>query len=260
MRQRIALIRKLTELALDTQTKEAWTRVAEQYQECLRLNMRDNNGLRFAFPFVLLRLNRDDDAYCFCKFWITYDDWDDERETHSSSKVGDWIYPKQEGCRYLDVFKDCVEVKERGDLWSLLAFAVIKMRLVAVFEARTKAFEVASATHSSLAGQGGAEVENMRREIMGTVEQEQLLSEQGRQLDQLLDLVDDHNKIMVPALLHPGPLSSLPPPPYYGRGSPSEARMMLPDVVDVWNSIPGAAQYLARRLGTTTPSYSTDES
>lgn len=248
----MALISKLTDLALKTQTLEAWTLVAEHYQECLRLNLSDNNGLRFAFPFVLLRLNRDDDAYCFCRYWITYDDWDDERGTHSSSSEGDWIYPKEEGCRYLDVFKDCEEVKDRGDLWSLLAFAVIKMRLVAVFESRTKTFEAASASR------GGVEPERMRREIMGPVEHEQLLSAQGEQLDQLLDLVDGHNKFMVPALLHPGPLSSLGPPASYSHGSPAEARMMLPYVLDVWNSIPGASLYLARRLGTSTPSYLPD--
>jgi hypothetical protein len=257
MRQRMALISKLTELAHENQTKLAWTLVAEQYQECLRLNLRDNNGLRFAFPFVLLRLNRDDDAYCFCRYWTTYDDWDDEHETHSSSNEGDWIYPKQEGCRYLDILKDCEAVKDRSDLWSLLAFAVIKMRLVAVFEERTKAFEAASASHSS-AGQGGIEVENIRREIMGTVEKEQLLADQGRQLDQLLDLIDGHNTCMVPALLHPGPLFTRPPPSSYSNGSPSQARMMLPYVIDVWNSIPGASRYLARRLGTSTPSYLTD--
>jgi hypothetical protein len=251
----MALISKLTELAHETQTKEAWTLVAEHYLECLRLNLSDNNGLRFEFPFVLLRLNRDDDAYCFCRYWVTYDDWDDERGTHSSSKEGDWIYPKQDGCRYLDVLKDCEEVRDRGNLWSLLAFAVIKMRLVAVFEARTRAFEAASSAHSSRIGQGEAEVENMQREIMGTVEHEQLLSDQGRQLDQLLDLIDGHNEVMVPALLHPGPLSSQPPPSSYSHGSPSEARMMLPHVVDVWNSIPGASSYLARRLGTSTPDY-----
>ena len=112
----MALISKLTELAHETQTKEAWTLVAEHYLECLRLNLGDNNGLRFEFPFVLLRLNRDDDAYCFCRYWITFDDRDDESGTHSSSQQGEWIYPKQEGCRYLDVVKDCEEVKDRGGI------------------------------------------------------------------------------------------------------------------------------------------------
>jgi hypothetical protein len=257
MRQRMAMITKLTDLAHESQTKEAWTLVAGHYQECLRLNLSDNNGLRFEFPFVLLRLNRDDDAYCFCRYWVTYDDWDDERGTHSSSNEGDWIYPKQEGCHYLDVFKDCAEVNDGGNLWALLAFAVIKMRLVAVFEARTRTLD---ASHSSRARQGEAELEKMRLEIMGTVEHEQLLSDQGRQLDQLLDLIDGHNKIMVPALLRPGPLSSQPRPSSFMHGSPEEARLMLPHVIDVWSSIPGASRYLTRRLGTSTPSYLTDVS
>ena len=33
--------------------------------ELLRLSMRDNIGVRFGVPFLLLKLNRDDDAFSF---------------------------------------------------------------------------------------------------------------------------------------------------------------------------------------------------
>jgi hypothetical protein len=58
----MTLIHKYSCLAREYQTKDAWTIVAEHYLECLRLNKNDNNGLRFALPFVLLGLNRDEDA------------------------------------------------------------------------------------------------------------------------------------------------------------------------------------------------------
>lgn len=252
MKERMTLIFKLSCLARETQTEEAWTLVAEHYLECLRLSMNDSNGLRFALPFVLLRLNRDDDAYCFCRHWLTKEARGGDRRRHRSSKEGDWIYPRQKDCRYLDIFAECENV-EQGDLSSLLALAAIKMRLVAVFDARERELERISSSTSSLAQTGTEEADIVRRSIMGTVEQERTLADQRRQLDQLLDAVHRRNDDVLPGILDPGPLIAQGTQPFL-----PEALMLLPYVSDVWKSIPGACSYLSRRLDTSSPSDVTD--
>jgi hypothetical protein len=97
-----------------------------------------------------------------------------------------------------------------------------------------------------------------RRQVMGSVELEQMLSDQRRQLDQLLDIIHRRNKIMIPVLLNPGPMLSQRRPTQVDDGTPSEARALIEYTVNVWTTIPGASDYLTRRLGTRTPSYLPD--
>jgi hypothetical protein len=260
MKERMTLIYKLSCHARESKTEEAWSLVAEHYLECLRLSMNDNNGLRFALPFVLLRLNREDDAYCFCRYWIfkMNHERESDRRLHRESNEGDWIYPKQENCRYFDIFAECENIEDHSDLSSLIALAAIKMRLVAVFDARIEELERISSSTSSLTQPWEGETEKVRRSIMGTVEQERTLADQRRQLDKLLDLVHRRNDTVLAAILHPAPIIALGAQPFYRHGTSSETLMLLPYITDVWLSIPGACGYLALRLGNSAPFDSTN--
>jgi hypothetical protein len=242
------LILALEHLAAEAESLEVRTLIADLYGESLRLNAEDPNGLRYGFPIALLRINRDDDAYCFCKYWLTKTDEEDRRR-RASSKEGDWIYPREKDARYKDIFKECENAEDKIELRSLVSLAIIKMRLVAVYEARKKVLDEMSAQLSA------DELETERRRIMGSAEHEHALSDQRRQLDKVLDLIHSRNQYLIPALLYPDPLMELSGPNAPRSGSPDEARAMLPYCHSVWSAIPGAADYLEGRLGTSEPDY-----
>ena len=65
------------------------------YMELLRLCHGDNMGVRFEVPFILLSLNRDQDAYDFIKWWMTIDE----------DGIYDWGQPPQDTQRGLVIFK-----------------------------------------------------------------------------------------------------------------------------------------------------------
>jgi hypothetical protein len=70
MRARLALVNEICNLSFELETVELWENVLGHYQDMLRLCFRDNLGLRYRFPYFLLSLNRDDDAYCFVRYWM----------------------------------------------------------------------------------------------------------------------------------------------------------------------------------------------
>ena len=78
-------------------------------------------------------MNRDDDAYSFCRYWMR-ENLEREAE-HATSHEGDWLHPREEGCRFLDIFAECPEVTPKCmDLPFLVIILIIKMRLVAGLE------------------------------------------------------------------------------------------------------------------------------
>ena len=220
MRARVALADKVYELASKEESPELWTNVLLHYQEMMRLNASDNLGLRYRFPFLLLCLNRDDDAFSFCRYWINAegDQSNDEerRKNHSDSKEGDWIYPSEEGCRRMDIFDECRRVNIKDiDVAFLVAIAIVKLRLV---ESLT---------------------EEPSRSLVGY----------QREIERLLDEISKQNPTMLPAILNPEPLMSQPLPEYRCRGAPDEAYWVLRDARTLWMKVPGAKEMLIKRFG-----------
>jgi hypothetical protein len=251
MSQRLALILALEHLAVEAESLEVRSAVADLYMESLRLNANDTNGLRYGFPIALLRVNRDDDAYCFCRYWLTKTD-EEDRQRRVSSNEGDWIYPREKDSRYKDIFAECGNAEETIELRSLVSLAIIKMRLVAVHEARAKAIDAMASSDVAI---GKEELEKERLRIMGSAEVEQTLSDQRRQLDKVLDLIHRRNEYLIPALLYPDPLMEMNTMNVPRSGTPEEARAMLPYCHSVWKAIPGTDDYLEGRLGTSEPDY-----
>ena len=138
----------------------------------------------------------------------------------------------------------------------LVALALIKMRLVAVYESLLEEVDAFAAT-STCRILGPDVLVEVRQFLVGRPEDELKLADRRRQLNVLLDVVQARNASMVPALLHPEPLLRVPtvsePPP----GTPSEARLVLNLAMGVWNDIPGSDRFLQSRFGTATPSYPT---
>ena len=63
------------------------------YLELLRLNHTDAQGLRKTVPFVLIKLEREDDCYNFVKWWMSKDANGEHDWSHrENSEEGDWLW------------------------------------------------------------------------------------------------------------------------------------------------------------------------
>jgi len=237
MRARLAVVEAMEKMNWHVESKRGWNNVAAHIQDMLRLCASDNLGLRYRFPFVLINLNRDDDAYCFIRYWMEdYNSHCEERDrNHARSKEGDWLYPQEEGARYGDILEQCPDEQNNykyESLALLVASVVIKMRVVAAQDAKRL-----------------REDSDFDPEVLET---------QRNMLLKLLDIIDRNNKTMLPALLHPGPLRRGPRPDFHTPGHPSEARMVLDDACRPWARIPGSKELLEARFGTSIPAYDTN--
>ena len=108
MRARITLCTGQQTVAEQNQTRDAWTVVLDHHLEMLRLCAADNMGARMPTPFLLLRLNRDDDTYCFCRHWLGTERSNNEGHAGNTHE-GDWIYPREANSRFRDVTQDVGE-------------------------------------------------------------------------------------------------------------------------------------------------------
>jgi hypothetical protein len=121
--------------AYDCEVKEVWEKALFHYLELLRLDEMNGFNTKFRVPFILLYLNRDDDAYAFIRYCLQYDDLDPDEilVKHKHSREGDWIYDVEENCRYRDIFEECPNIDD-VDLPGphIVALAIIKLR---IFEA-----------------------------------------------------------------------------------------------------------------------------
>jgi hypothetical protein len=119
MRARVDLAELIHSIAYWEETIECWEKVLLHYSQMLHLCSSDNLGLRFRVPFILIYLNRDDDAYAFCQNWendvyafrlhwenLETEDYNQWQQHHENSKEGGWVFPREDGCRYNDLFDD----------------------------------------------------------------------------------------------------------------------------------------------------------
>jgi hypothetical protein len=176
---------QLYHLAYWTETVELWEKVLGHYQELLRLSSSDNLGERLRFPFILLYLNRDDDAYSFCRYWLNWEEDEERERKHRESHEGDWLYLREEGCRYLDIFEQCPNADPKYmDLAFLVAICIIKLRLVAAYDDARK-----------------------RGKIMSDEETKKIESNR-QQIQRLMDQIDENNPSMLPSIINPLPFKS----------------------------------------------------
>ena len=121
MRYRYALVEALDKIGPST-----WTAVQAAHDhvvDMLRLNHRDNMGLRAVLPSLMLRLGKDQECYDFMKWWGTTGRektyvWGHEAERHLNIHGADAFEP----CNYL-TSKPC-------DLSHVVNMILIKIRLV----------------------------------------------------------------------------------------------------------------------------------
>ncbi|GAX21869.1 hypothetical protein FisN_30Hu070 [Fistulifera solaris] len=218
--------------------------------EHLRLGVLDEREARWRAPFFLLSLNRDDDAYSFIRYWVRFKelldlDQDDFQipDNYLNSKEGDWIYPRETDCRYLDVFQDIWsnENAQETELAFLVALLIIKLRIVAAHDAAKFSIELAL---GGVAGQRIQEVQPAIEEMV--IRQDADVEGQREQVHRLMDVIHDKNPSVLLALLNPRPVMEESKPK---SGVPSDVHRILMDCKAVYYRVPGAVELLKERLG-----------
>lgn len=230
--------------------RQTWEIHLNSSLEMLRLCMRDNMGVRYGVPFLLLVANRDDDAYSFCKYWILqHDDEEDIEEKHANSEEGEWIYERKENMRFERLDEEFFEKVRFGTPFAL-GICLVKLRLMDCMSKLSKRMDkVVEST--GLQSQGG----------VGSVVASFLIpkfdyEKEYQTVQRLLDIIHQGNPTVLPAILNPGPLFNQESPRYIAHGKPSEAYSIVQDaLIAGFDTNDKARSILIERFGTDCPTY-----
>jgi hypothetical protein len=199
MQARFALV----EACLLVNTVEAVDAALKHLLEMLHLCRSDNMGLRDLVPALYLRLYRDQEAYDFCKWWITTA----QEEEH------DW---GNRANRFLDIkgadpFEDPKYFVDKAtvSLSFAVSVALIKIRLLLDLQALMRDGEKASPKLPSEVSDQAlvhctSSIIKGQRHMLERDDQTINITAQRRHIRQLFDAVQDSNKHFWPALVNPG--------------------------------------------------------
>ncbi|GAX17186.1 hypothetical protein FisN_10Lh034 [Fistulifera solaris] len=251
MTARRHLVELYVQAANIVETKSVWEKALSHALELMRLDYRDVIETRYVIPFILLNLNRDDDAFDFIRYWMKIDLNDrsklfDLMNRHFESREGEWIYPRNQNCRFRDVFEECANVNDRkAPLAFLVALLIIKCRIVATYDATCGSMDLAFGTTS---GQRIQEVQSTVKELIldGALVN---IQSQRQQVERLLNVIQRRNAIILPAFLNPTPLLAKK-----WQNAPNEALLVLLHGTGCFVRVPGAKAMLEERFGKE-PSY-----
>lgn len=187
-------------IAMSEDNVQMWEAALFQKLECLRLDRLHRSGIcvGVTVPHILLYLNRDEDFVAFIRYYLC-GDYLDNNEVDTTSKVGDFIYSRG-GCSCFDDFVSEVESSAPGNRAAalLLALCTIKMRLVAHFKSRKESFRLFIDTST------GKKLQQIKSVVYGLlVGDDDVFTEQERQVDTLLELIHATNRHMLPAINDP---------------------------------------------------------
>lgn len=132
--------------------KDVWEIVLSHALELMRMDATGSEDVRYGTPFTLLNLHRDDDAFDFIRYWMKRNGGGEDviaelLHLHAGSEEGDWLYPREKNCRFLDFFEECTNITERDmSLAYLVALLVIKLRIVAAHTGTRRAIDSAFET------------------------------------------------------------------------------------------------------------------
>lgn len=166
-------------------------------------------------------------------------------DRHSNSKEGDWIYPRDTDCRYLDPFPHIANIDpEVVILPFLVVLFTIELRMVAARDSAVYSVEVA------LEGTAGQHIQQVQSEIKEMLICQDIdIESQRDQIRRLFDAIHLQNPSMLPALIHPLPLFEQAKPTRCTRGHPSEVLKLLVDCFVPFRHVPGAIEMLKDRFG-----------
>jgi hypothetical protein len=230
--------------AYDSEVKDVWEKALFHYLEILRLDVSDPSNVRFRVPFILLYLNRNDEAYAFIQYCLS--EKEDIRELvqrHQQTHEGDRLYAIEPNCRYRDIFRECPMLAAKSlTAPLLLALAIIKMRIVESHDC------IMPAVESALKETECERIQEVRSVIQEMiVERNYNLSNQEQQRDRLLARIDPYLFQSMQAFERtalPGNCSKLEEVTRY---NPVPANVALWNGLRAFFRVPGAANILGER-------------
>lgn len=250
MQASFVLVESYWDAAYNSEVKELWEKALFHNLEHLRLGAADYMCVRLGTPFILLFLDRDDDACTFIEYWARSPaillDANSIFDIHFNSKEGDWIYPRKPNCRYSDI---CDEILNRTGIqevktFFLVALAIVKFRVVAEHDAVSQSVDLA---FEGATGQRIQEVQSTVKDML--VRKDIDMESQRQQLDRILDAIHLHNPSVLPAMINPTPITEQPCPHPVTPGHPSEVYDTLAYSRRCLVQIPGALDILKERFG-----------
>ena len=239
---------------LNLKTFGAVKTALEHSMELFRLCRRDNMGIRYLVPHIMLRLSRDQGCYDFVKWWRKsfvpgeFRDWDDLTLPYLDEKNAD-VY---ESVDYL-----CVDDGFASfSLSHLIAVTLLKIRLLISlnnYQASALIHKIRlDPKHTNGEEQLPTEIVNqIRAEVLGGVIAENLkcrepagmIQDLNVQILQLYKTVHKANKHFWPTLLRPG--SHLKAKlSVYTHGGVEDMHVNLRHSYDAWAETPGAIAFI----------------
>lgn len=248
-RTRFELASRHSNIAHSYEVRPLLEMVLGHQLELLRLCKYDNLGIRDLVPFTLLSLNRDDDCHAFIKHWVPVlrDGSAEYTELHKNSSPGDWIYPRDQN-KLEDLWKPGLDSEDFYPLSFLAALCIIKLRIIAAYEAKVEQIKTLSKTGLGK-GLGDAMEHVQRLHTNRDGESLEVVQEQEKHVHNYFRILQKRNPTFLPSIVNPGPLKNQAPPDFIQHGKPSEAWGVLNSCNRHFVRIPGVQERIEKIVG-----------
>lgn len=237
----------LIEALLLVNTETAVGTALEHLLAMLQLCRGDNMGVRDLVPALFLRLRRDQQAYDFCKWWVT------------TAEEGDYDWGDKTA-KYLDikdadVFEDPKNLVYSAGVKLSLAVSVtlIKIRMLIDMQALQRDRQVAAPklpseiTDQRLVHCTSSIIQGQRK-VLECEEQTLNMTMLRKQVRQLFDAVKESNEHFWPALVNPGRKLEARPT-LHSFGDTGQMQVVLRYNYNAWAETEGAIGVIEELLG-----------
>ncbi|GAX27668.1 hypothetical protein FisN_13Hu237 [Fistulifera solaris] len=146
---RHALMDTYETAASEVKIQEVYEKALFHALAVLRLDAEDGIETRYVAPFILLNLHPDDDAFDFIRYWMKVSGQETTEEfwVRLQSEEGEWTYPREKDCRFLNIYQEVPAANEHNvPLAFLMAILIIKLRIVATYDATCRSIDLAFQT------------------------------------------------------------------------------------------------------------------
>ena len=222
---------ELVQIGINDDNVLAYELGLSHYLELLRLSHRDNQGVRYYVPFVLLVLNHLEDCYGFIKWWAI-EELQGNYVWGRAPPKGKWAYLKNQDILE-DLFQDKrVNVKyfEYSHLLALILMKIMIMQHIEkTMNEEWKAFLLGT---DEIFGKGSHVLKIANNvpvidKIHGYLKENSGLSAQEALMRKYCKMLDAINPRILKALAFPEPLMSQEAPFTFSRGAVSGAYHVL---------------------------------
>lgn len=233
MRARFDLVDKLVKIKTVDAVKAAFDHIMDM----LRLCRSDNMGLRFMVPALFIRLGNDQECYDFLKWYAT-------TGSRGDYDWGDMDLPFLD-IRDADVLESVSEFTvEYADLGHVIPLMLIKMRLLRNVKSLNNSDflydRLPPEIVDRISKEIGGKILAKRKDILMNKDQDVLIENLEKQLQELFTFVKKTNKYFWPGILDPAAYLAAMMPASYSDGSEEHAQLTLKHYYDAIVETPEA--------------------